>query len=627
MKKKLTSLALVGAFLGLSWYGNVQAQESSGNKIHFINVQEGGSDAIILESNGHFAMVDTGEDYDFPDGSDSRYPWREGIETSYKHVLTDRVFRRLKELGVQKLDFILVTHTHSDHIGNVDELLSTYPVDRVYLKKYSDSRITNSERLWDNLYGYDKVLQTAAEKGVSVIQNITQGDAHFQFGDMDIQLYNYENETDSSGELKKIWDDNSNSLISVVKVNGKKIYLGGDLDNVHGAEDKYGPLIGKVDLMKFNHHHDTNKSNTKDFIKNLSPSLIVQTSDSLPWKNGVDSEYVNWLKERGIERINAASKDYDATVFDIRKDGFVNISTSYKPIPSFQAGWHKSAYGNWWYQAPDSTGEYAVEWNEIEGEWYYFNQTGILLQNQWKKWNNHWFYLTDSGASAKNWKKIAGIWYYFNKENQMEIGWIQDKEQWYYLDVDGSMKTGWLQYMGQWYYFAPSGEMKMGWVKDKETWYYMDSTGVMKTGEIEVAGQHYYLEDSGAMKQGWHKKANDWYFYKTDGSRAVGWIKDKDKWYFLKENGQLLVNGKTPEGYTVDSSGAWLVDVSIEKSATIKTTSHSEIKESKEVVKKDLENKETSQHESVTNFSTSQDLTSSTSQSSETSVNKSESEQ
>ena len=155
----------------------------------------------------------------------------------------------------------------------------------------------------------------------------------------------------------------------------------------------------------------------------------------------------------------------------------------------------------------------------------------------------------------------------------------------------------------------------------------MDSTGIMKTGEIEVAGHHYYLEDSGAMKQGWLKKANDWYFYKTDGSRAVGWIKDKDKWYFLKENGQLVVNGKTPEGYTVDSSGAWLVDVPIEKSATTRATSNSEIKESKEVVKKDFENKETSQHESVASFSTSQDLTSSTSQSSETSANKSESEQ
>lgn len=630
MKKKLISLALAGAFLGLSWYGNVQAQESSGNKIHFINVHEGGSDAIILESNGHFAMVDTGEDYDFPDGSDSRYPWRQGINTTYKHVLTDRVFRHLKELGVQKLDFILVTHTHSDHIGNVDELLSTYPVDRVYLKKYSDNRITKPERLWDNLYGYDKVLQTAAEKGVSVIQNITQGDAHFQFGDMDIQLYNYENEYDENGNLKPVWDDNSNSLISVVKVNGKKIYLGGDLDNVHGAEDKYGSLIGKVDLMKFNHHLDTKNSNTKNFIRNLSPEIIVQTSSSPigSYDSGqeINREYISWLESMGIQHINAASKNYDATVFDIRKDGFVNISKSYNPIPSFQAGWHKSAYGNWWYQAPDSTGEYAVGWNEIKGEWYYFNQRGILLYNQWKKWNNRWFYLTDSGTAAKNWKKIAGIWYYFNKENQMETGWIQDKEQWYYLDYDGSMKTGWLQYKGQWYYFAPSGEMKTGWVKDNETWYYMDSTGIMKIGEIEVAGHHYYLEDSGAMKQGWLKKANDWYFYKEDGSRAVGWIKDKDKWYFLKENGQLLVNGKTPEGYTVDSSGAWLVDVPVEKSVTTKVTSHSEIKESKEVVKKDLESKEIRQNEGATSASTSQDLTSSTSKSSETSTNKSESE-
>ena len=89
-------------FLCLSFHGNVQAQESSGNKIHFINVQEGGSDAIILESNGHFAMVDTGEDYDFPDGSDSRYPWREGIETSYKHVLTESCFATFKGIWVSK---------------------------------------------------------------------------------------------------------------------------------------------------------------------------------------------------------------------------------------------------------------------------------------------------------------------------------------------------------------------------------------------------------------------------------------------------------------------------------------------------------------------------------------------
>ena len=69
------------------------------------------------------------------------------------------------------------------------------------------------------------------------------------------------------------------------------------------------------------------------------------------------------------------------------------------------------------------------------------------------------------------------------------------------------------------------------------------------------------------------------------------------------------------------------MDVPVEKSATTRDTSNSEIKESKEVVKKYLENKVTTQNESVTSSSSSQDLTSSTSQNSETSANKSESEQ
>ena len=41
-----------------------------------------GSDAILLESNGHYALIDMGEDYDFPDGTDTRYPNRWGISTN-----------------------------------------------------------------------------------------------------------------------------------------------------------------------------------------------------------------------------------------------------------------------------------------------------------------------------------------------------------------------------------------------------------------------------------------------------------------------------------------------------------------------------------------------------------------
>lgn len=45
-------------------------------------------------------MVDIGEDYDFLDGSDFCYLWREGIEIFYKYVLIDCVLWYLKELGV-----------------------------------------------------------------------------------------------------------------------------------------------------------------------------------------------------------------------------------------------------------------------------------------------------------------------------------------------------------------------------------------------------------------------------------------------------------------------------------------------------------------------------------------------
>lgn len=143
----------------LSIMNPVQAQEGNGDKIHFINVSPTnlGSDAILLESNGHYAMIDTGEDYDFPDGSDPRYPYHDGTNTDYRNVLTERVMRDLKNVGVETLDFILITHAHSDHIGNADELMENFNVNKVYMKRYSDSRITDKERLWDSQYNYDKV--------------------------------------------------------------------------------------------------------------------------------------------------------------------------------------------------------------------------------------------------------------------------------------------------------------------------------------------------------------------------------------------------------------------------------------------------------------------------------------
>lgn len=49
-------------------------------------------------------------------------------------VLEDRLIRHLDEIGVKKLDFIIGTHVHSDHIGGADEILNRYQVGKFYLK-------------------------------------------------------------------------------------------------------------------------------------------------------------------------------------------------------------------------------------------------------------------------------------------------------------------------------------------------------------------------------------------------------------------------------------------------------------------------------------------------------------
>ena len=90
-QKKLILLIFVLFAIAISQLQIVQSNilsTASGNRIHFINTKGAtGSDAIILESNGHYALIDMGEDYDFPDGSNPRYPSRVGISTNNGYVM------------------------------------------------------------------------------------------------------------------------------------------------------------------------------------------------------------------------------------------------------------------------------------------------------------------------------------------------------------------------------------------------------------------------------------------------------------------------------------------------------------------------------------------------------------
>ncbi|MDU6558956.1 MAG: MBL fold metallo-hydrolase [Streptococcus sp.] len=539
----------------------------SGNRIHFINTKaKSGSDAILLESNGHYALIDMGEDYDFPDGSDPRYPSRWGISMRNNQVLEDRLIRHLDQIGVKKLDFIIGTHVHSDHIGGADEILNRYQVGKFYLKKYSDDRITSNWGLWDNLFNYDNALRAAQRRGVTLIQNISDEDSHLKLGDMDIQLYNYKNEYDADGNLKRVRDDNSNSIVSVVTVAGKRIYLGGDLDNAEGAEDKLGPVIGKVDMMKWNHHYDATISNTINFLENLSPKMVIQTT-------GGDINVAStreYLQKKNIQVLHAASQTQDATVFDISDKGFANVSNTFPDIPVVDEKWYQED-GYWKYRLTD--GEMAIGWREIGGATYFFNGKGQMQAGRWLHLNDDWgenakgndYYLNQNGKmQTGGWFKLDDSWYYIQSNGARrfsELSEIGGKK--YLFAADGKMLTGHQVYNGKKMFFSESGALQAAgkpstWQKIDSDWYFYDEDGLKTVGKKNINGSTYYFNQEGVMQTGWTFVDGHWNYFASSGAMKTGWVKDQETWYYLDKDGIMLTGSQDINGvrYYLNASGA-----------------------------------------------------------------------
>ncbi len=117
--------------------------------------------------------------------------------------------------------------------------------------------------------------------------------------------------------------------------------------------------------------------------------------------------------------------------------------------------------------------------------------------------------------------------------------WIQDEKGWWYKRPDGSYPKN------SWGYEAYNG---------KSYWYYFLDSGYMATGWVDVNGSKYYLFPN---SDGWK------------GRMLTGWQWIDGNCYYLDAQGQnegaLYRNTTTPDGFTVDSEGRWVVNGAVQK--------------------------------------------------------------
>ncbi len=138
--------------------------------------------------------------------------------------------------------------------------------------------------------------------------------------------------------------------------------------------------------------------------------------------------------------------------------------------------------------------------------------------------------------------------------------WMQDQISWWYKNADGSYPANrWQLINDKWYFFNKAGYMVTGWILSNNKWYYLDIDGAMLEDSWVFYKNHWYFlkGGNGDMATGWILWKNQWYYLNADGSMKTGWLLDKDIWYYLNENGDMAVDCTTPDGYQVDSNGAW----------------------------------------------------------------------
>lgn len=276
-----------------------------GDRIYFLNT--GSADAILIESEGKFALVDGGEDSDNPRGFEELA--FEGTET----YVVDAIEKIAgDENGKAVLDFVLGTHSHSDHIGGLDTVIldDNITVKTVYIKKYDESKIKSYEiDKWDNKEVYKQLISACDKKGVSVIQDMSE--EPFSFGNFTLKFCNTA-ETESTEPI----GENENAVGLLIEKKGMRVFLAADINNYDGDEDRLSKELGKINLLKVG-HHGYDGSTGSAFVRALSPEFAVVTNK----KGGISRKPLQNLNS--VNALIFETGNYKGIVAEFTKDKIV----------------------------------------------------------------------------------------------------------------------------------------------------------------------------------------------------------------------------------------------------------------------------------------------------------------